>query len=139
MIINFKEIKDLLQNGSLADIVRETGLPRRTLENYKYKTNDAFENMENTLTALQKYVNKEKIKMKNIMENEKTLLEAINEDVVSWYNEEGLELDLIDIYYEPETDNLHTELRGMAYNGDDKEAYLVAHIDDEEVFIDHIF
>lgn len=63
MKIDFDEIKELIANGNLADIVRETKIPRRTLENYKYKTNKSFEKMEETLTALQKYINQEENKM----------------------------------------------------------------------------
>jgi len=63
MKIDFEEIKVLINNGNLADIVHKTEIPRRTLENYRYEANDSFKNMEETLTTLQKYINEERNKM----------------------------------------------------------------------------
>ena len=63
MKIDFKEIKDMLQTENLSEVSRQTGIPLRTLENYKHGYNKSFQSMENTLTKLQTYI-EERNKMK---------------------------------------------------------------------------
>lgn len=67
MKIDFKEIKNMLQTENLSEVSRQTGTPLRTLENYKHGYNKSFENMEDTLTKLQTYIEEnDKMKFKNL-------------------------------------------------------------------------
>lgn len=60
MNINLDEIKDLIHTGNLSDVERMTGIPRRTLQDWKLGKNNWLIEMENRLTKLQKYINKGK-------------------------------------------------------------------------------
>ena len=71
MIVNLDEIKELLLNGNMSDVARETGLKYRTLQSYKLKENKWLADTIDKLEKLQTYINVEELKMKNIANQEK--------------------------------------------------------------------
>jgi len=71
MIVNLDEIKELLLNGNLSEVARETGLKYRTLQSYKLKENKWLADTIDKLEKLQTYINVEELKMKNIANQEK--------------------------------------------------------------------
>jgi len=73
MLINLNDIKNLISEGNLSDISRKTGIPRRTLQDWKLGNNDWLLAVENRLAKLQMYIKLEENKMK--LNNENILLE----------------------------------------------------------------
>lgn len=116
-------------------IAKDTGLSQGTLDRYRSGQSDIGNMNLKTAKELEELA----MDTISILENESTLKQAIVDQVISWYVEEDIELDMIDIYYEPEANLLYHVDRGDAYIGDDKEAFEVAHIDDGKMFIDHLF
>lgn len=55
MIIDLDKIDQLIANGNLNEISRQTGISIRTLENYRYGKSKNFESMKETFKKLQKY------------------------------------------------------------------------------------
>lgn len=68
MKINFEEIRDVVNNGNLRELSRQTDIPLRTLEDWRYGNSKALDQMEERLTKIQKYINKENEKMTHIKE-----------------------------------------------------------------------
>ena len=66
MNVNLEEIKKEIENGSLSRLSRETGIPLRTLQDWKARKNDWLENSITRLTAIDKY-----LKGKNNHDNKK--------------------------------------------------------------------
>ena len=58
MKINISEIEKVIATGNLAEISRETGIPRRTLEDWRYENNKWFSTVKERLGSLQGYINK---------------------------------------------------------------------------------
>lgn len=59
MKIDFKQIKELLKNGNLAEISRETGIAYRTLQDWKLEKNKWLQQAEERLTKLQTYIERD--------------------------------------------------------------------------------
>lgn len=74
MKIDFKQIKDLLQNGNLAEVARETGIAYRTLQDWKLENNKWLQQAEERLTKIQNYINMEENKMKELNEIKKYMI-----------------------------------------------------------------
>ena len=55
MIINFEKIKELLKNENLKEVSRQTGIPYRTLQNWKLGGNSWLKNVEDRLYKLNDY------------------------------------------------------------------------------------
>ena len=67
MIINFEKIKELLKNENLKEGSRQTGIPYRTLQNWKLGSNTWLKDVEDRLYKLNDYIKKkEVIEMKMI-------------------------------------------------------------------------
>lgn len=56
MNVNLEEIKKEVKNGNLRQLSRETGIPLRTLQDWKASKNDWLENSIIRLTAIDKYL-----------------------------------------------------------------------------------
>ena len=69
-------------------------------------------------------MNKEKLKQ---LIND--LLESVDEDVRN---------EVYDVYYQPNEEHVYLVVSGMAYDGNDKEAYEVAQIEEQEVIHWHV-
>lgn len=64
MIINFEKIKELLKNENLKEVSRQTGIPYRTLQNWKLGSNTWLKDVEDRLYKLNDYIKKkEEIEM----------------------------------------------------------------------------
>lgn len=64
MKINTKEIRELIESGNLTNVSREIGIPKRTLDNYRYGQSKNLETALNLVEKLQTYINQEENKMK---------------------------------------------------------------------------
>lgn len=60
MIIDLEEIEKLIQEGNLSEVSRKTGIPRRTIQDWKLGKNSWFEDVKERLEALQSYINKKR-------------------------------------------------------------------------------
>ena len=60
MKIDLKEIEKLLREGNLSDVARETGIPRRTLQDWKLGHSPWFEEMKERLGKMQNYIDKKR-------------------------------------------------------------------------------
>ena len=69
--------------------------------------------------------------------NKEKLNQLIIEDLESMDETEGKNA-LYDVYYEPNRGYIYLVSSGMAYEGDDKEAYEVAQIENQEVIHWHV-
>ena len=58
MIINFEKIKELLKNENLKEVSRQTGIPYRTLQNWKLGSNTWLKDVEDRLYKLNDYIKK---------------------------------------------------------------------------------
>lgn len=56
MIIDLEEIEKLIKEGNLSDVSRVTGIPRRTLQDWKLGHSPWLEEMKERLTKLQGYI-----------------------------------------------------------------------------------
>lgn len=55
MIINFDEIKAVINNESLKEVSQETGIPYRTLQDWKLGKNNWLVDVEERLTKIQNF------------------------------------------------------------------------------------
>ena len=126
MKIDIDVIKMLLESWIPANrISNKTGIPRMTIGKYR-NGQAALMNMtlKNAL-ALQEYTNNEE-EFKMLKQLKEDLEELRNEE---WFTDETL----LDWYFEPSTGLLYFIDSGMAYAGDDKEAYEVYQTEGMEV------
>ena len=61
MIINFEKIKELLKNENLKGVSRQTGIPYRTLQNWKLGSNAWLKDVEDRLYKLNDYIKKKEV------------------------------------------------------------------------------
>lgn len=67
MKTDFNQIKELLKNGNLAEVSRETGIAYRTLQDWKLEKNKWLQQAEERLTKLQTYIEEnDKMKFENL-------------------------------------------------------------------------
>lgn len=88
MEINLEEIRRLIDNGNLAEVSRVTGIPRRTLQDWKLGNNKWLDDVVIRLTKLQNFIENNK------GEEEMKTIEQL-ENYIANYNESGNAVDPI--------------------------------------------
>lgn len=86
MEINLEEIRRLIDNGNLSEVSRVTGIPRRTLQDWKLGNNKWLDDVVIRLTKLQNFIENNK------GEEEMKTIEQL-ENYIANYNESGNAVD----------------------------------------------
>lgn len=122
-----EDVKRALENYTAYELAKVVGVSSQSLQKYKNKEAEV-ENMRlGTALQIVKFLEEKE----NTVMKKEDLLKLIKEELASM--DEEIRDNLYDVYFQPSDNHIWLMDAGMEYSGDDRDAYYVAQIENQEV------